>query len=536
PLELDLADPDAGPQVQLQWEAAYGKRFALEVSGNGADWRPFYTETAGSGGTQTLHTHPREVVGRYVRLRGIERATPWGYSLFSFVVKGGVPTPAAATERNLALHHPVFSDYYQHAGNSPAFAVDGGYPENLRDDTSRWSSDWSANRSITVDLGASARVNRVELYWQAAYAVDYALEVSTNNRDWVQVHRPSAAEVAARRADVKPPGEAAGRIDRVSVSATGRYLRMRGIERRSFYNPAPHTAQFGYSLYEFQVWGTGGDGSVQYPAAPTTPGGAYQTTFFEDFNGSALDRGKWRVQRTGATFNPVNGEAQAYVDSPETIAVRDGQLHLTAKHSPGFTAPGGGKFDFTSGRIDTNTKFDFTYGRVTARMRLPVGDGYWPAFWLLGSDVDNPNVSWPASGETDIMENIGYGNWVSGALHGPGYSADGNIGKTEYYPNGGSADQWHTYGAEWTPQYIAFTLDGREFHRITRDYVESVRGQWVFDKNQYLILNFALGGAYPAGHNKVTQPYWGLPQSSVDRVRDTTIRTEVDWVRVEQRR
>ncbi|GAA2825498.1 discoidin domain-containing protein [Crossiella cryophila] len=535
-LRIDLGATIRISQVQLVWEAAYGRRYALEVSGDGSDWRPFYTENAGTGGTTNVHTYPREVVGRHLRLRGIERATPYGYSLFSVTVRGGVPAPASATERNLAYQHPVFGDYYQHAGNSPAFAVDGGYPENLRDDATRWSSDWNANRWLGVDLGATARINRVELYWQAAYAVDYVLEVSADNRNWRQVYRPSASEVAARRADVKPPGEAVGRIDRVSIGTDARYIRMRGIERRSFHNPAPHLAQFGYSLYEFQVWGTGGSGAARYPDAPPNPGGSYQTTFFDDFTGGALDRNKWRVQRTGATFNPVNGEAQAYVDAPENISVSNGLLELTAKWKPGFTTPNGGKFDFTSGRIDTNTKHDFTYGRVSARVRMPVGDGYWPAFWLLGSNVDDPNVGWPASGETDILENIGYRDWVSAALHGPGYSADGNIGRTEYFPGGGSADQWHVYSAEWTPQYIAFFLDGREYHRTTRDFVESVRGQWVFDQNQYVILNFALGGAYPAGHNKVTQPYWGLPQSSVDRVRDGVIRTEIDWVRVEQRR
>lgn len=82
-------------------------------------------------------------------------------------------------------------------------------------------------------------------------------------------------------------------------------------------------------------------------------------------------------------------------------------------------------------------------------MKLPVGDGFWAAVWLLGSNVDDPSVSWPASGETDIMENIGYGDWTSTALHGPGYSADGNIGARQTYPTGGRADQRHTYAVEW---------------------------------------------------------------------------------------
>lgn len=389
-----------------------------------------------------------------------------------------------------------------------------------------------------VDLGATSRIETVDLYWEAAYAVDYRVQVSDDNRTWRTVYQPSASEVAARRADVKSPGDAVGRHDTVQLPtpATGRYVRMLGVERRSFYNPAPATAQFGYSLYEFQVWGTGGSADAAYPALPKNPGGAYTTTFFDDFTGSGLDRNKWRVVRTGTEMNPVNGESQAYVDSADNIRTENGALILQSKYCKGCTQTPAGTFDFTSGRIDTNTKFDFTYGKVSARMKLPVGDGFWPAFWMLGSDVDNPDVSWPGSGETDIMENIGYGDWTSSALHGPGYSADGNIGKQQTYANGGRADQWHTYGVEWTPEGMTFTVDDRVVQTTSRSKLESTRGKWVFDHNQYVILNLALGGAYPAGWNKVTSPYWGLPQSSVDRVAQGGVRAEIDWVRVEQKK
>ncbi|MFJ3222434.1 discoidin domain-containing protein [Streptomyces sp. NPDC086783] len=537
-IRVDLGATLRIDRVALDWEAAYGKRYVLEVSRNGTDWTPFYTETAGTGGSVTAHTYPQEVTGRYVRLRGVERATPYGYSLYSFKVYGGEPAPASTTRSNLALHHPAYSNLYQHAGNSPAFATDGGWPADLKSDSSRWSSDWNADRWISVDLGATSTIDTVDLYWEAAYAVDYELQVSDDNRTWRTVHRPSAAEVAARRADVKSPGEAVGRHDSVRLSqpATGRYVRMLGKERRSFYNPAPATAQFGYSLYEFQVWGTGGSAAAAYPALPGEQSGTYQTAFFDDFTSASLDRSKWRVVRTGQEMGSVNGESQAYVDSADNISTQNGSLLLKAKYCKGCTQAGGGTYDFTSGRIDTNTKFDFTYGRVSARMKLPVGDGFWPAFWLLGSNVDDPSVSWPASGETDIMENIGYADWTSTALHGPGYSADGNIGARQTYPDGGRADQWHTYAVEWTPTGMRFYVDDRLVQETTRNKLESTRGQWVFGHNQYVILNLALGGAYPAGWNKVTTPYWGLPQSSVDRVAAGGVRAEVDWVRVEQKR
>ncbi|WP_181795911.1 discoidin domain-containing protein [Streptomyces sp. WELS2] len=536
-IRVDLGAVLRVDRVTLDWEAAYGKRYVLEVSKNGTDWTPFYTETAGTGGSVTAYTHPQEVTGRYIRLRGLERATPYGYSLWSFEVYGGEPAPASTTRTNLALHHPAYADYYQDAAHSPAFITDGGRPADLKGDASRWSSDWNTDRWVSVDLGAQSTIDTVDLYWESAYAVDYLLQVSDDNRTWRTVYEPSAADVAARRADVESPSDAAGLHDSVRLPApvTGRYVRMLGKERRSFYNPAPATAQFGYSLYEFEVWGTGGSASAAYPALPADPPSGYHTAFFDDFTGTALDRSKWRVVRTGTEMGPVNGEAQAYVDSPDNISVGDGSLLLKARYCKGCTRAGGGTYDFTSGRVDTHTHLDFTYGKVSARMKLPVGDGFWPAFWLLGSDVDDPSVSWPASGETDIMENIGYPDWTSSALHGPGYSADGNIGARQTYPGGGTAGQWHTYAVEWTPTALRFFVDDRLVQETTRNKLESTRGQWVFDHHQYLVLNLALGGAYPAGWNKVTAPYWGLPQSSVDKIASGGVRAEIDWVRVEQK-
>lgn len=537
-IAVDLGASIRVHRAVLDWDdTAFGRRYAVEVSADGTDWRPFYTETAGAAGAVTAHTYPQEVTGRYVRVRGIERAAG-AYRLDSFQVFGGEPAPAAAQRANLALNHPVYADRYQHAGNAPSFATDGGWPADLRGDSTRWASDWHQNRWLAVDLGAASTIQGLDLYWEAAYAVDYEVQVSDDNRNWRTVHRPSAQEIGQRRADVKPPGEAAGIHDTITLGspATGRYVRILGKERRSFHNPAPQTAQFGYSLYEVQVWGTGGSDRAAYPALPGEQGGTYRTTFFDDFTGAGLDRSKWRVVRTGQEMGSVNGEAQAYADSPDNIRTENGVLELEARYCKGCTQAGGGTYDFTSGRIDTYTKHDFTYGRVSARIRVPDGEGFWPAFWLLGSDVDNPDVSWPNSGETDILENIGYPDWTSSGLHGPGYSGGGNIGASQTFPGGGRADQWHDYAVEWTPAAMRFYVDDRLVQETTRNKLESTRGQWVFDHNQYVILNLALGGAYPAGWNKVTEPYWGLPQTSVDKIARGGVQAEVDWVRVEQKR
>lgn len=170
------------------------------------------------------------MTGRYVRMRGVERATPHGYSLYAFKVYGGTPAPATTARANLALHHPAYSNTYQHAGNSPAFVTDGGWPADLKADQTRWSSDWNADRWVSVDLGARSTIDTVDLCWEAAYAVDYELQVSDDNKSWTTDYRPSAADVAARRADVKSTAEAVGRHDSVKLPspATGRCVRMLG--------------------------------------------------------------------------------------------------------------------------------------------------------------------------------------------------------------------------------------------------------------------------------------------------------------------
>ncbi|ROP46642.1 F5/8 type C domain-containing protein [Streptomyces sp. PanSC9] len=159
-IRVDLGSVIRVDRVVLDWEAAYAKRYVLEASENGTDWTPFYTETAGTGGSVTAHTHPQEVTGHYVRLRGLERATSYDYSLWNFKVYGGEPAPASATRTNLALNHPAYADYYQHAGNSPALVTDGGRPADLKGDVSRWSSDWNTDRWVSVDLGAPSTIER----------------------------------------------------------------------------------------------------------------------------------------------------------------------------------------------------------------------------------------------------------------------------------------------------------------------------------------------------------------------------------------
>ena len=264
---------------------------------------------------------------------------------------------------------------------------------------------------------------------------------------------------------------------------------------------------------------------------PSRQASAPAELFFDDFSGSRLDRSKWNVIVTGRT---VNNEQQAYVDSTDTIAVgsgpdtqgaENGALVIRARRRPGFRTPEGRAFDFISGRLESRSKFEFTYGTAAARIKLTAGAGLWPAFWALGTG------RWPATGEMDIMENVGDPTWTNFALHGPGYSGDTPLVSRQHFARGGDITDWHVYSMDWTSDAIVFKVDGAEEYRVTRATVEQ-HGAWAYDNPKFLIVNLALGGQYPQSVNKATEPYVGLPQSTVDLIGADKAPMVVDWVRV----
>ena len=261
-------------------------------------------------------------------------------------------------------------------------------------------------------------------------------------------------------------------------------------------------------------------------SAPTA-----RTLFFDDFAGASLDRTKWNVEVRGAAYND---EQQAYVDSAPTVFIArgaaaqgagNGALVIRPLYKPGYVSADGNRHDFVSGHLDSHGRFDFTYGVASARMKLPAGSGFWPAFWLLGGG------DWPATGEVDIMENVGEPDWTSVALHGPGYSGDTPLFNRLYLARDNDVTHWHVYTVDWRPDTLLFFVDDALVYRLTRPMVENY-GRWSFDNPKYIILNLALGGAYPLKVNGVKLPYPGLPQSTVDRIRRGEGDVVVDWVRV----
>lgn len=254
------------------------------------------------------------------------------------------------------------------------------------------------------------------------------------------------------------------------------------------------------------------------------------TAFFEDFNEKTLDRSKWNVENRVRT---VNNEQQAYVDSAVTIylvhgrvaeGAKNGALVLKPVYQPGFTA-NNKKYDFISGRINTKQKMEFTYGTASARMKMSSGAGMWPAFWALG------NGKWPDCGEIDMMETVGDSSWISNALHGPGYFGNTPLAYRSFFPAGQDVTQWHVYSVDWTADSLIFKVDGTVTYTVTRPMVEHY-GKWAYDNPKFIILNFALGGGYPEGVNKIKTPYPGLSGYSVEQIKVGKAKILVDWVLV----
>ena len=264
------------------------------------------------------------------------------------------------------------------------------------------------------------------------------------------------------------------------------------------------------------------------PSAPDADAEApHETIFADEFTGRALDRALWTVY-TGPVYND---ELEAYVDDSSTIAIvhgaeaagaEDGALRIQARRAPAGATAGGAAF--VSGRL--HGRVSFQYGTASARMKLPAGAGLWPAFWLLGGG------DWPATGEIDVMENVGDPTWVGAALHGPGYSGDTPLVHRDTLPGSLDATAWHEYAVTWTADSIVFRVDGRPVYRVTRADVARYGPPGALDSAKFVILNVAVGGGYPAAVNGVRAPRLGLPDSTVARIEAGEARVLVDWVRV----
>lgn len=205
-----------------------------------------------------------------------------------------------------------------------------------------------------------------------------------------------------------------------------------------------------------------------------------------------------------------NNQLEYDTDRPENVSLDgSGHLAITAREESYLGQ------DYTSGRIVTRDLFERTYGRFEARIKLPTGQGIWPAFWLLGVDIET--VGWPACGEIDIMEYRGQApSTVLGSLHGPGYSAGQAISETLVLSDGRFDNSYHVFAVEWRSDSIKWFVDDVNYHTVNRG---EQSGDWVFDRPFYIILNVAVGGNFVGPPDASTV----FPQTML-----------IDWVRVYQ--
>lgn len=246
--------------------------------------------------------------------------------------------------------------------------------------------------------------------------------------------------------------------------------------------------------------------AVAVASCATAPGPpaerpAWTLVWSDEFTGDSgafVDTTKWRPDTADGCQMGIcgwgNQEKQYYAASTENIALNGkGQLAITARVAPPGMSCYYGPCRYTSGKITTRGRFVAEPGRVEARIRLPTGQGLWPAFWMLGAGW--PFTPWPQCGELDIMEHKGSQPTItSSAVHGPGYSGSTPFARARTSVQPFHHD-FHTFAVVWDQSQVSFFVDDTLHYRVTREDV-SQRGPWVFDGSFFPILNLAVGGHF----------------------------------------
>lgn len=244
----------------------------------------------------------------------------------------------------------------------------------------------------------------------------------------------------------------------------------------------------------------------------------YHLVFEDDFEGPALDRSCWNVELHPPGW--VNEELQEYVDNDEVIRLEDGRLLIRAVKRTGED----GRVSYTSGRVSTQWKRDFTWGIFEARLKVPAGKGFLPAFWLMTTDEERYG-QWPVCGEIDIMEVLGdQTDRNHGTLHYglPHEQTQGTVTLAA----GSFSQEFHDFAVKWEPGSVRWYVDGVEFFHSENWFSAGADGAKApfpapFDHDMYLILNLAVGGSWV-----------GYPDETTDFHR---AELAVDWVRVYQK-
>ncbi len=262
-----------------------------------------------------------------------------------------------------------------------------------------------------------------------------------------------------------------------------------------------------FGSYECELYGgstcTGGtegtegctdaDANNYNPNATTDDGSCnYQLGLIwsDEFEASNLDPTKWDYDIGQGSWGWGNNELQYYTNSLSNVMLDNGYLKITAKNEQIGSA------NYTSARIKSKGLFDFTYGRVEARVQVPIGQGLWPAFWMLGANIDD--VNWPQCGEIDVLEHVNTEALIHGTHH---YNNNGH----QY--SGGSvacnAGEFNVYSIEWTPSSIQWLLNGTMYYEA--DISSNAVSKEEFHEPFFFLINLAVGGNWPGSPNSFTQ-------------------------------
>jgi beta-glucanase (GH16 family) len=262
-----------------------------------------------------------------------------------------------------------------------------------------------------------------------------------------------------------------------------------------------------------------GEAASDASSIPPLPG--WTLVWNDEFDlpdGSAVDPTKW-TQETGNAGWGNNHEREYYTPGTANAVIEGGSLVITASTQGAAQLQCQyGTCEYTSARMNTSGKFEQQYGRFEARIKLPTGQGLWPAWWFLGDDIGS--VGWPQCGEIDVMENIGSTPSTNyGSLHGPGYSGAQDLTGSYTLPGGALlSGDFHLFAVEWDAASITFYVDGVSYE--TRTPADVPAGDtWVYDHPFFVILNVAVGGYWPGDPDGTTT----FPQTmEVDYVRAYT--------------
>ena len=248
---------------------------------------------------------------------------------------------------------------------------------------------------------------------------------------------------------------------------------------------------------------------------PIAPGEEMRLVWSDEFDGARLDPATWFFETGDGSQYSIpgwgNDELQWYL--PDNASIENGNLLITARRERQ------GNFQFTSARINTRDRFAFRYGRVEARIRLPAGQGIWPAFWLLPQE--NAYGGWAASGEIDIMEAVNSGasggNTVHGTIHYGGAWPENRSSGNRHVVESSVTEEFHVYALEWDERELRWYVDDALHATQTNWFTSGADFPAPFDRTFYIVLNVAVGGRFPGPPDSTT----GFP-----------VTMEVDYVRV----